>query len=169
MLKRKNVLSILLAFTLILSNTLVFGQEILPEVEPGIMDTGLSIPDRNASSWALNELVDSDRYGFYKSEDLYKDNLRKALNDEFKESLLKNFKEKLEKTSLEKIEKPQFLTEVKNAKTRGGFLREVYNVLVLYENEENLGKDPIMYLNHTGILVGNGKELYLDRRRNNIY
>ena len=163
MLKRKNTLSILLTFILILSNTLVFAQGTLAETEQGLMDLGLSIPERNASSWALDELVDSDRYGIYKSEDLYKNNLRKPLDNKFKEELLKSFKEKLEKTNLEKVEKPQFLAKVKNAKTRGGFLREIYNVLVHYEKEENLGKDPIIYLNHIGILVGNGKDLYLDR------
>lgn len=163
MLKRKNVLSIVLAFLLILPSTMVVAQEVLPEVQPDLMGTGLSIPDRDASVWALDELVDSDRYGIYRPEDLYKTNLRNLLDDKLKESLLKEFKEKLEATNLEQIEKPEFLTEIKNSKTRGGFLREVYNILVSYENNENLGKDPIMYLNHLGIVKGNGKDLFLDR------
>lgn len=163
MFNKKSILSIALAFVLILSNTMVFAQEATPEIQPDLMENGLSIPERNASAWALNELVDSDRYGLYKVEDLYKNNLRNPLNDEFKESLLKNFSEKLETSNLEKVEKPKFLTEVKNSKTRGDFLREVYNILVPYEKEENLGKDPIMYLKHIGVLAGNGKELFLDR------
>lgn len=163
MLKRKNVLSIVLAFLLILPSTMVVAQEVLPEVQPDLMGTGLSIPDRDASVWALDELVDSDRYGIYRPEDLYKTNLRNLLDDKLKESLLKEFKEKLEATNLEQIEKPEFLTEIKYSKTRGGFLREVYNILVSYENNENLGKDPIMYLNHLGIVKGNGKDLFLDR------
>lgn len=163
MFNRKSILSIALAFVLILSNTMVFAQEATLEIQPDLMENGLSIPERNASAWALNELVDSDRYGLYKVEDLYKNNLRNPLNDEFKESLLKNFSEKLETSNLGKVEKPKFLTEVKNSKTRGDFLREVYNILVPYEKEENLGKDPIMYLKHIGVLAGNGKELFLDR------
>lgn len=163
MFNKKSILSIALAFVLILSNTMVFAQEATPEIQPDLMENGLSIPERNASAWALNELVDSDRYGLYKVEDLYKNNLRNPLNDEFKESLLKNFSEKLETSTLEKVEKPEFLTEVKNSKTRGDFLRQVYNILVPYEKEENLGKDPIMYLKHIGVLAGNGKELYLNR------
>lgn len=163
MFKRRNVLSILLALILVLSNTMVFGQEVLEGLQPGLMDSGLSIPERDASSWALDELVDSDRYGLYKAQDLYKNNLRELLNEDLREALLNNFKEKLDNTNLEKLEKPEHLAEVKNLKTRGAFLRELYNILVAYENEENLGKDPIMYLNHTGILLGHGKELFLDR------
>ena len=163
MFKRSNILSLLLAFILILSNTMVFSQESIQEVQPDLMGATLAIPIRDASSWALNELVDSDRYGLYEAEDLYKTNLRDLLGDELKEILLKNFKEKLENTNLEKIEKPNFLAEVKSSKTRGDFLREIYNIIVLYEKEENLGKDPIMYLNHIGIAVGNGKGLFLDK------
>lgn len=163
MLKRNNILSILLAFILIVSNTIVLAEELVPEVQPALMDSGLSIPERDASSWALDELVDSDRYGFYKAEDIYKNNLRSELNDELKENLLKGFRVKLEGTNLEKIEKLQFITEVKNSKTRGGFVKELYNILTSYENEENLRKDPIIYLNHVGILRGSGKDLFLDR------
>lgn len=163
MFKRKSILSMALAFILIFSNALVFAQEAMPEVQPNPLGGGLSIPKRNASPWALDELVDSDRYGLYKAEDLYKGNLRELLSDDLKQNLLKNFKERLEVTDLKAVEKPAYLAEVKNSKTRGGFLREIYNVLVLYENEENLGKDPIMYLNHTNIAVGSGRELFLDR------
>lgn len=162
MFKRKNILSIVLAFLLILPSIMVVAQEVLPEVQPDLMGTGLSIPERNASYWALDELVDSDRYGIYKAEDLYKKDLRNLLDDELKESLLKELKEKLQTTNLETIEKLDFLTEVEKSNSRGGFLREVYNVLVAYEIEENLGKDPIMYLNHIGIVEGNGNELFLD-------
>lgn len=163
MFKRKNVLSILLVCILFLSSTIVFAEELLPEVQNDLIGPGLSIPDRNASHWALNELVDSDRYGLYKSDNLYKNNLRNLLDDDLKESLLKNFAERLEKSGLEKVEKPNFLIEVKNSKTRGGFLRELYNILVPYEDETNLGKDPIMYLNHAKIVLGSGRELFLDR------
>lgn len=163
MFKRKNILSLVLAFLLILPSAMVAAQEALPEVQPDLMDGGLSIPDRNASTWALDELVDSDRYGIYDVDDLYKSNLRDLLGEELKESLIEGLKEKLETTTLEKVEKPEFLAEVKNSRTRGDFLRQVYNVLVPYESEENLGKDPIMYLNHIGIVEGNGRELFLDR------
>ena len=163
MFKRSNILSIVLAFVLILSNTIVFAQESLPEIQPDIMGGNFSVPVRNASSWALNELVDSDRYGLYNVEDLYTGDLRGLLDDEFKENLLIKFKEKLDSLNLETSEKPGFLAEVHNSNTRGDFLRQVYNVLILYENEENLGKDPIMYLNHIGIAAGNGKDLFLQR------
>lgn len=164
MFKRKNVLSIILAFALILSNAMVFAEELLPDAQADLMGGGLSIPQRNASTWALDELVDSDRYGLYKAEELYKNDLRNSLDENLKESLLKNFTEKLEETNLEAIEKPGFLAEIKGSNTRGNFLREVYNILVAYEDEENLGKDPIMYLNHTGIAEGNGIELFLDKK-----
>ncbi len=166
--KRKNILSLALASIMLLSNTLVFAEdllpeEILPEMETDFLDTGLSIPDRDASSWALDELVDSDRYGLYKTDELYRNNLKIELKGELKTSLLNKFEEKLEESTLEKTEKPEYLAEVKDSNSRGDFLRQVYNVLVSYEKEENLGKDPIMYLNHTGILLGNGQELFLDR------
>lgn len=163
MFKRKNILSVLLAFSLILSNAPVLAGEPLPEAQPDLLDTGLSIPNRNASPWALSELVDSDRYELYKTEELYKNDLRNLLDDDFRSNLLKNFTERLEKSGLERTARREFLTEVKNPKTRGGFLREIYNILVAYEDEENLGKDPIMYLNHTKIAIGSGKELFLDR------
>lgn len=168
MFNRKNVLSMFLIFMLTLSNSVVFAQESSPheplveeQIDP--MGGGLSIPDRNASSWALNELVDSDRYGLYNSEDLYKGDLKNLLEDELKQSLLENFTQRLEESSLEKIEKPESLTEVKNPKTRGGFVRELYNILVAYEDQANLEKDPIMYMNHIKIIAGNGNKLHLDR------
>lgn len=163
MFKKKNVLSMVLAFIVILSNTVVLAQESVAEVQPELMGGDLSIPIRDASSWALDELVDSDRYGLYKADDLYKGDLRDLLNENLRDSLLINFNEKLQTTNLKAVKKPKFLAEIKDSKTRGGFLREIYNILVLYENEENLGKDPIMYLNHTGIAVGSGNKLFLDR------
>lgn len=163
MFKRKNILSIVLGILLVLPNTMVVADELLAETQPDLMEGGLSIPEREASNWALDELVDSDRYGLYKAEDLYKIDLRRSLDEGLKESLLENFKERLENTKLEKIEKPNFSTEVKTLKTRGGFLRAVYNILISYEDEENLGKDPIIYLSHIGVVEGNGKELFLDR------
>lgn len=161
--KGKNILSLFLTFILSLSSTIAFANEPIPEVENELLGIGLPIPNRNASSWALNELVDSDRYGLYKSEELYKGNLTNLLEEDLKESLLKNFIERLEKSGLEKTEKPKFLAEVENSKTRGGFLREVYNILVPYEKESNLGKNPIMYLNHIKVVSGNGSKLFLDR------
>ena len=163
MFKRNNILSLLLGLILVLSNTFVLAEGIMPQGQAELMDGGVYIPDRNASSWALDELVDSDRYGLYKVEKLYKNNLRENLSEELRASLLKEFKEKMENTKLEKNEKPEHLTEIKNSKSRGGFLRELYNVMVSYEDKENLGKDPIMYLNHAEILRGHGKELFLDR------
>lgn len=163
MIKRKSILSLVLALLMVLPSTMVAAQEVLPEVQPDLMEGGLSIPDRSASNWALDELVDSDRYGIYEANELYKNNLRDLLADDLKESLIEGLKEKLEASTLEKVEKPNFLAEVKDTNTRGDFLRKVYNVLVSYENEENLGKDPIMYLNHIGIVAGNGRDLFLDR------
>lgn len=163
MFKRKTILSLALSLILIFSNTAVLAQDLMPEVQPDPMEGALSIPERNASPWALNELVDSDRYGLYQSGNLYKGNLRELLDDGLRESLLNNFKEKLKNSNLEAVEKPSFLAETKDTKTRGGFLREIYNILVPYEVEENLVKDPIMYLNHAEIAVGNGNQLFLDR------
>lgn len=167
MLKRKSFLSVLLVM-IIISNTGTFAEELIldesmPEAEMDLFDSSLSIPNREASSWALDELVDSDRYGLYKSEKLYKSSLKLELEDEFKNDLLKNFQEKLGKTELELIERPEYLVQTNDSNTRGNFLREVYNIMVLYESEEKLDKDSIMYLNHIGILIGDGEELFLDR------
>lgn len=168
MFKRKNILSMLLLFVLTLSNTIAFAQETLPqdplaEEQIDSMGGGLAIPYRNASSWALNELVDSDRYGLYNRDDLYKGDLKNLLDDELRQSLLENFTQRLEESSLEKVEKPELLTEVNNPKTRGGFVRELYNILVAYEDQANLGKDPIMHMNHIKIITGNGNKLHLDK------
>lgn len=168
MFKKKNILSMILALTIVLSSTMVFAEEVIPEISPDmnpeIMDTGLAIPKRDASKWALGELVDSDRYGLYKVEDLYKNNLKSPLNPDFKEMLLDNFSEKLENSNLEKVERPEFLAEIKDSGSRGDFLRELYNRLLPYVQEESLAKEPILYLKDIGVLRGNGREYFLDRR-----
>lgn len=175
MFKRKNLLALVLALAMVLPGAIVSAQEVLPEVqadpmaEPMVdpmmdpMASPLAIPMRDASPWALGELVDSDRYGLYDTYSLYQGDLKTPLTDELEETLLLNFSEKLEGSSLEKVEKPSFMAEVENSKTRGGFLRRVYNILIGYEKAENLEKDPIVYLNLAGIVAGNGQELFLDR------
>lgn len=163
MFKRKNIIALLLVVFLVLPSAMASAAELGMEAQEGLLDDGLSIPNRDASSWALDELVDSDRYGLYDTKALYSSSLKQGLSDDFQDMLLANFKEKLEAAKLERVEKPEFQAEVVNRKTRGGFLRELYNILIDFETKENLGKDPIMYLNHLNIVSGNGHELFLDR------
>ncbi len=117
----------------------------------------------DSSKWAKTEIVEAERYGLY-DEKIYKDSLKNQISSELIESLLKNVETKLEGSGLNKNAEVK-LQEVGDNTTRGGFLRELYNRLAVYEKDENLGKDAIMYLNHIGVVKGNGKkELYLDRK-----
>ena len=119
MFKRKNIIALLLVVFLVLPSAMASAAELGMEAQEGLLDDGLSIPNREASTWALDELVDSDRYGLYDTKALYSSSLKQGLSDDFQDMLLANFKKKLEAAKLERVEKPEFQAEVVNRKTRG--------------------------------------------------
>lgn len=148
-LKRK--ISMLLSVILILSAVPVFA------------NTAEELVVADASKWAKSEIVEAERYGLYDKE-IYKDSLKNKLQKDTMVNLLKNIESKLSNSELNKNTEVKSI-EVGDNTTRGGFLRELYNRLTVYEKEDNLSKDPIMYLNHIGVVKGNGKQnLYLDRK-----
>lgn len=153
--KMKRNISLILVLSILLSalpifameDNIVMEEEVLPEV----------------SSWAESEIIDAVRYGFYDKYNFFdKNNFKEKIDVETATILELGLVEKLELSGLEKNKDfENILTG--NLEKRGGALRKIYNILAPYEDPAALKKDPIMYLNHIGIVKGNGRDLYLDK------
>lgn len=149
----KRKISLLLSAIMIFSAMPIFAESIIePVVEPVA----------ESSKWASSEIVEAERYGIYPKE-IYSDSLKNKLSKENMDTILNGLNEKIGTTKLVKNENFKAV-EIGDNTTRGGFLKELYNSIAPYDKAENLGKDPIMYLNHINVAKGNGKqELYLNR------
>lgn len=120
------------------------------------------LQDSYISSWAKSEIIDVERYGIF-NKNWHGESFQKPMTEDLAEELLVKIEEKIKASGKEKNNSFKKV-EIKDSLTRGGFLRELYNIVGPYESSEDIKKDPIMYFNHRGIVKGSGKKLYLDRK-----
>lgn len=174
---KKRFLWILVALVVTLASTSVFAESGLDGVEiedydvdgPGADEIGIDDelfmveegPQADASPWARVEIVDAERYGLY-SKDIYKDSLKDPLAGDVARQILAGLEDKIEKADLDKISQVNLL-EIQDSKTREGFLQEIYNRLLPYEDQDKTTIDPIIYLSQAGIVKGSNGKFHLDR------
>lgn len=157
--KFKGRISLVLLLAMILSVVPVFADEEIDLQEFEMQE--IILPE--VSKWAETEIIDAVRYGFY-NKSLYNENnnLKEKINNERAESLKIGLINKLEGSGLKKNADFKKI-ETGSLEKRSGILKEIYNIMGQYDNSKDISKDPIMYLNHIGVVKGNGKDLYLNR------
>ena len=118
--------------------------------------------ERYISSWFEKEFIGAQRYGIYDKKFDSMD-LSREISLEDIEDILDKVDDKL--IPVDKYINTDFKEVATGDKTsRGGFLKALYNIEGIYENELALAKDPIEHLISVGVLKGNGYNLYLDRK-----
>lgn len=156
----KRNLALILAGIILFSSTIIFGEDLdlAEELDEGIILEEELILD--FSPWAESDLIDGYRFGFY-DKNFYKDNsnLRKAITLESLKTLQKGYVNKL--NNLEVLN-PNFKgVKVEETSKREDVLKALYNEMGKYDDIKNINY--ISYMNENKIVVGDGKNLFLDK------
>lgn len=119
------------------------------------------VEQASISRWARYELLDGERSGSF-NESWYDGDFLAPIPENRMDQLLDLTENKIKAENLVEVESFQAI-EVGDNTSRGGFLKELYNMVARYETDDEIKKDPIMYMAHRNIVLGYGDDLHLDK------
>lgn len=143
--KFKKILSFLLAFVIIFAGLPTFAAD----------------SQYNISDWAIWEMVEAERYGFYESE-VYEKGFQDVVEKEVIENFLEKVENKLVKEGL-KENKGVNLLDVKNNSKREDILKSLYNLYLKYDQNEVKKENYLEYMKENRVIFGDGDKLNLEK------